>query len=42
MLGAGSVLVDAIPIAACLIPADARGVVRPQGAGCDVGAVEAR
>ncbi|HEY6561921.1 MAG TPA: choice-of-anchor Q domain-containing protein [Polyangiaceae bacterium] len=42
MLGVGSVLVDAIPIAACIVPADARGVVRPQGAGCDVGAVEAR
>jgi uncharacterized repeat protein (TIGR01451 family) len=35
-----SVLVDAIPPAACPITVDARGVARPQGSGCDVGAVE--
>ncbi|HEY6556138.1 MAG TPA: choice-of-anchor Q domain-containing protein [Polyangiaceae bacterium] len=35
-------LVDAIPPAACTLPDDARGVTRPQGAGCDVGAVERR
>lgn len=38
--GAGSVLIDAIPAAACAVAADARGVRRPQGAGCDIGAVE--
>jgi hypothetical protein len=38
--GAGSVLVDAVPPAACAVPTDARGVTRPQGAGCDIGAVE--
>ncbi|HMJ12505.1 MAG TPA: choice-of-anchor Q domain-containing protein [Polyangiaceae bacterium] len=37
---AGSVLIDRIPAAACLAPTDARGVVRPQRAGCDIGAVE--
>jgi hypothetical protein len=38
--GPGSVLVDAVPLAACAVPVDARGVTRPQGAGCDIGAVE--
>ncbi|HEY6559060.1 MAG TPA: choice-of-anchor Q domain-containing protein [Polyangiaceae bacterium] len=38
--GPGSSLVDAIPAAECTLPTDARGVVRPQSAGCDVGAVE--
>lgn len=38
--GPGSVLVDAVPSGACSVPTDARGVSRPQGAGCDVGAVE--
>jgi hypothetical protein len=38
--GAGSVLVDALPPAACAVATDARGVSRPQGAGCDIGAVE--
>lgn len=43
----GSPLVDAIPVAACQadgapgITTDERGVSRPQGAGCDIGAVEA-
>jgi hypothetical protein len=43
---AGSPLVDAIPIASCQsdgaagITTDQRGVGRPQGAGCDIGAVE--
>jgi hypothetical protein len=37
---ARSVLVDAIPPAACQVRADARGVRRPQGPGCDIGAVE--
>jgi hypothetical protein len=38
-LGAGSVAIDVIPDAQCL-PTDQRGVRRPQGAGCDVGAFE--
>jgi hypothetical protein len=37
---ASSDLIDAIPAAACTLNADARGVSRPQGSGCDVGAVE--
>lgn len=37
---AGSVLIDAVPTDACLLKSDARGAVRPQGAG-DIGAVEA-
>jgi hypothetical protein len=43
---AGSPLIDAIPIASCEsdgaagITTDQRGVGRPQGAGCDIGAVE--
>jgi predicted outer membrane repeat protein len=38
----GSPLIDAIPIADCdpAIPTDQRGVERPQGDGCDTGAVE--
>ncbi|HMJ15798.1 MAG TPA: choice-of-anchor Q domain-containing protein, partial [Polyangiaceae bacterium] len=39
--GAGSPLIDYIPTANCPTLEDARGVVRPQGPGCDVGAVEA-
>lgn len=35
-------LIDAIPTAACALRDDARGVTRPQGSGCDVGAVELR
>ncbi len=43
---AGSPLIDAIPTASCQadgasgITTDQRGVTRPQGAGCDIGAVE--
>jgi hypothetical protein len=43
---AGSPLIDAIPVAACQadgaagITTDQRGVTRPQGPGCDIGAVE--
>jgi hypothetical protein len=33
-------LLDVMPPAACGAPADARGVTRPQGPGCDIGAVE--
>jgi fibronectin-binding autotransporter adhesin len=42
----GSGLIDAIPVASCQadgasgITTDQRGVTRPQGAGCDIGAVE--
>ena len=36
----GSPLLDAIPPAACGSDVDQRGVTRPQGTGCDVGAVE--
>jgi hypothetical protein len=39
--GASSVLVDAIPLAACSSEPDARGIARPQGPACDIGAVEA-
>ena len=41
--GATSPLLDAIPVAACVINGvtdDQRGISRPQGTGCDVGAVE--
>ena len=37
---AGSTLIDYVPVAACPTPTDARGVTRPQGLACDVGAVE--
>jgi hypothetical protein len=39
---AGSPLIDAIPSAACIagITTDQRGVTRPQGNACDIGAVE--
>jgi hypothetical protein len=42
----GSPLIDAIPVASCQadgasgITTDERGITRPQGAGCDIGAVE--
>jgi hypothetical protein len=42
----GSVLIDAIPTASCQadgasgVTSDERGVTRPQGGGCDIGAVE--
>jgi predicted outer membrane repeat protein len=36
----GSPLLDAIPPATCGAAVDQRGVTRPQGTGCDVGAVE--
>jgi hypothetical protein len=42
----GSLLLDAIPVAACQtgpsagVTTDQRGVTRPQGPGCDIGAVE--
>ncbi|HMJ10844.1 MAG TPA: choice-of-anchor Q domain-containing protein [Polyangiaceae bacterium] len=39
---ATSALVNAIPRSACASSEDARGVARPQGAACDIGAVEVR
>jgi len=45
-LGAGSVAIDQIPLDACLdadgelLTTDQRGIERPQGDACDVGAVE--
>jgi len=38
--GIGSAAIDAVPLAACTQATDQRGVTRPQGAGCDIGAVE--
>jgi len=38
-LGTGSVAIDS---GTCVLANDIRGIARPQGAGCDVGAVEAR
>lgn len=37
----GSVAVDAIQPADCAVEADQRGISRPQGKGCDIGAYEA-
>jgi hypothetical protein len=36
----GSPAIDAIPPASCPLPVDAQGTARPQGAGCDSGALE--
>lgn len=36
----GSPLLDAIPPASCGSDVDQRGITRPQGTGCDIGAVE--
>ena len=36
----GSPLLDAIPPASCGASVDQRGITRPQGTGCDIGAVE--
>lgn len=38
--GAGSVAIDAIDPADCEVDDDQRGLARPEGEGCDVGAVE--
>lgn len=35
-----SALMDKIPASACPVKVDARGISRPQGAACDIGAVE--
>jgi hypothetical protein len=37
---AGSPLLDKVPAASCTVDTDQRGVSRPQGSGCDIGAVE--
>jgi hypothetical protein len=39
-LGAGSVAIDVIPATMCEVDEDQRGVARPQGDACDVGAFE--
>jgi hypothetical protein len=36
----GSLALDAIPQAACAVAKDQRGVKRPQGPACDIGAYE--
>jgi hypothetical protein len=36
----GSQLIDKVPSAACTVSTDERGVTRPQGTACDIGAVE--
>jgi hypothetical protein len=38
----GSALIDAIPTSACPVAFDARGLARPQGSACDIGAAEAK
>jgi len=38
--GSGSTAIDAVPAASCSLATDQRGVSRPQGTTCDVGAVE--
>lgn len=38
--GPGSAAIDAIAPQDCVRPTDQRGIARPQGAGCDIGAVE--
>ncbi|HXJ64293.1 MAG TPA: choice-of-anchor Q domain-containing protein, partial [Actinomycetota bacterium] len=39
-IAATSPALDAMPAAACVVTKDQRGVHRPQGAGCDIGAYE--
>lgn len=38
---AGSPAIDAVPLADCTVNFDQRGVARPQGSACDIGAYEA-
>jgi hypothetical protein len=38
--GQNSIVIDAIPVASCIVNLDQRGYTRPQGNGCDAGAVE--
>jgi hypothetical protein len=40
LLQPDSLALDATPPGECATDADQRGVARPQGAGCDIGAVE--
>ncbi len=40
LLLVGSPALDAIPVAECTLSTDQRGVARPQGGRCDIGAVE--
>lgn len=37
----GSPAIDAVPVGVCAVNSDQRGVARPQGAACDIGAYEA-
>ena len=39
-LGAGSAAVDAVPTSSCMSPSDQRGLPRPSGPACDIGAFE--
>lgn len=39
-LGNGSAAIDRVPPSACPVPVDQRGLSRPQGPGCDIGAFE--
>jgi len=36
----GSLLIDKVPTGSCTVSTDQRGVTRPQGTACDIGAVE--
>lgn len=37
---AGSPAIDAVPLVSCAVSTDQRGILRPQGAACDIGAFE--
>ncbi|MBI2612881.1 CSLREA domain-containing protein [Candidatus Kaiserbacteria bacterium] len=37
---AGSPAIDAVPLLSCTVTTDQRGITRPQGPGCDIGAFE--
>lgn len=39
-IGAGAATRDAVPLGSCAVTADQRGVMRPQGGACDIGAYE--
>ncbi|MBK9037785.1 MAG: putative Ig domain-containing protein [Bdellovibrionales bacterium] len=40
LLGVGSPALNAVPLQSCMIAKDQRGVARPQGGSCDIGATE--
>ena len=40
LLSVGSLAHDTIPPEDCRVETDQRGIMRPQGTGCDIGAVE--